>query len=177
MDTYKAALEAEGWGLIGKSDDGDYRLLYDHALADLLDFGDYILVSFTTTELQTPMDAIIAMSQWFDGNPQLVDQGVYGLYGAYGAANNPVEDIIEYAEMVMQYIFEDFELAVDWAEDASGNNSAVYANAINTAINFNVYSDTLYVNEQGYIVDEGTEGATAVEATCIEIYTYTVTLA
>lgn len=71
------------------------------------------------------------------------------------------------------FVPEEFELISDWEEAEDGTNSCMYANAVLTVLECYVYGETLYVDADGYIVDEGTEGATAVEATCIEIYSYT----
>ncbi len=110
-------------------------------------------------------------SCWGGASGEIEDHpGIFGAYGAFSAASYSVEDMKGFVSSI--FVPEEFELVSDWAED-SGAEVCYYINAINTVLEIYVYADTLYVDEDGKIVPEGTEGATAVEATCIELYAYT----
>jgi len=110
-------------------------------------------------------------SCWGGSSGELKDYpGIFGAYGAFSAASYSVEDIKGY---VPHFVPEEFELDSDW-EETDGTYSCEYINAISTKLEFYVYADVLYVDADGKIVDEGTEGATSVDATCIEVYAYTV---
>lgn len=121
-------------------------------------------------EGMSPEEAIADVASYFGGSPALVEEGVYGVYGAFPAASYSVEDMKGYVSSL--FVPEEFELISDWAE-SNGAETCSFINAIATVLQFYVYGETLWVDDEGYIVDEGTEGATAVEATCIEVYSFT----
>lgn len=62
MDAYKDALVTAGWVVVGQSEDGDYRLQFPEttAVVDLINFGDYIDLSFTVV---TPVHRI-SVNSW-----------------------------------------------------------------------------------------------------------------
>ena len=66
-----------------------------------------------------------------------------------------------------------FELVVDWTEgefdDGTAFEACAYING-STVLEFYVYSLTVWVDAAGNIVEEGTEGATEVNATVLEVY-------
>jgi len=175
MVAYKDALILDGWAVIGESE-GDFRLQFGetNACVDLVDFTDYICISFfVKAEVATgmsPEEAVEDIASWFGGSVSEVSEGVFATYGAFSAAAYSVEDMKGYVSSL--FVPEEFELASDWAEE-NGAEGCVYVNAVLTVLEIYVYGETLYVDGDGYIVDEGTEGATAVEATCIEVYSYT----
>ena len=70
----------------------------------------------------------------------------------------------------------DFELYTDWTadtlEDGTNIEYCVFLNAAGTVLQYVVYSSTIYVKD-GYIVEEGTEGAVATDVTILKATAYT----
>ena len=130
-------------------------------------------LSQETSEVEgmSPEEALTKVASYWSGSVVEVETGVYGVYGAFSAASYSVEDMKGYVSNA--FVPEEFELANDWTVADDGTNSCAYINAVSTVLEFYVYAKTFYVDGDGKIVDEGTEGATAVEATCIEVYAYT----
>lgn len=175
MVTYKDALVSDSWAVLSEVE-GDFVLGYAEtdAIVSLVDFEEYIGISFSVYEAPTglsPEEAITAVASCWGGSSQEVQSGVFGAYGAFPASSYSVDDMKGFVSSL--FVPEGFELVSDWAVAEDGTNSCMYANAVLTVLEFYVYAETLYVDASGRIVDEGTEGATAVEATCIEVYGYT----
>ena len=121
-------------------------------------------------EGMTPEEAITDIASYWGGSVTEVETGVFGTMGIFPAANYSVDDMKGFVSSM--FVPEEFKLANDWAVDEDGTNSCVYTNAVLTVLAFYVYADTVYVKD-GKIVEEGTEGATATDVTCIEVYGYT----
>jgi len=175
MGAFKDALVAEGWVVLSEVE-GDFVLGFGETAArvSLVAFDDYVGIAFSVYSEPTglsPEEAITEIASYWGGLAQEVQEGVFGAYGAFSAASYSVDDMKNFVSSL--FVPEEFELVSDWEEAEDGTNSCIYANAVLTVLEIYVYGETLYVDGDGRIVDEGTEGATAVEATCIEVYSYT----
>ena len=129
-------------------------------------------ISLTILEPVTglsPEEAIAAVAAYWGGSAQEVQSGVFGAYGAFPASSYSVEDLKGFVSSL--FVPEGFELVSDWAEQ-NGAEGCMYANAVLTVLEFYVYSDSVWVKDN-VIVAEGTEGATEVAVSCIEVYSYT----
>ena len=165
------SLEADEWG--------DYYGYFGETLAhvaivDWSDYYGYISIEFSVEEkpsFMTAEDAINYIADYIGGQPQEIEEGVYALYGAFSAASLSVEDMKGYVTSL--FIPEEFEAQGDWTLEDDGSYYLGFVNPNMTAIESYVYAETLWVKD-GTIVDEGTEGAEAVEATCLEIYAYQI---
>ena len=181
MIDYKDALLYDGWIVVGTSEDGDYRMQFGStaAFVDLIDFSDYIAVSFyheevTPSEGKAPEEAMTEFAGYFGATATEVEAGVFGFYQAWlydEDENNPAA-LMEYVDMVFEYVLDEFAASSDWAE-SEGANLKCFINAIGTQFEIYVYEDNVWVKD-GYIVREGTEGAEQVHVVCVEAYAYTV---
>ena len=181
MIDYKDALLYDGWIVVGTSEDGDYKMQFGStaAFVDLIDFGDYISVSFyheevTPAEGKSPEEAMTEFAGYLGATPVEVESGVFGIYQAwlYDEEDNNPAALMEYVDMVFEYVLTEFTASGDWAED-QGANGKYFINEIGTAFEIYVYEDNVWVKD-GYIVDEGTEGAESVHVVCVEAYAYTL---
>ena len=118
----------------------------------------------------SPLEAITDFASWFNGQTAEVEEGVYGTYGFFQASSISVDALKGYVANL--FVPDEFTLAYDW-EESQGAEVCYYVNPVGTVLEIYVYSDVVYVDGEGYIVDEGTEGATPVDVTCIEVYSYT----
>ena len=188
IEAYRADLLGAGYTEAGEDKYGDMHYSSPNGEIDVcawrgsdIGYDGRVYVDFEFTpgggpqvpEGMTPEEAMEALTEWFDGTPEEISEGFYYLFGAYSAASTTPEDLADYAGDVMEYILDEFEVDMDWDFDDEGNCFATFINAANTVIMFDFYYDTVYIDDEGYIVDEGTEGATPVDATISEIYTYT----
>ena len=181
MIDYKDALLYDGWIVVGTSEDGDYKMQFGStaAFVDLIDFSDYIGVSFyheevTPSEGMGPEEAMTEFSGYFGATATEVESGVFGFYQAWlydEEENNPAA-LMEYVDMVFEYVLTEFTGAGEWTE-SEGANVKYFVNEIATAFEIYVYEDNVWVKD-GYIVDEGTEGAESVHVVCVESYSYSV---
>ena len=179
MVEYVGSMLYDNW-IVRALEDGDYLMQFGEtaAYASLVDFGDYIGIAFYAQGVEpagegmSPAEAAEALDGWFAGLQGEIEEGVYYLFGAYAAASESVEGLCEYIDMVFEYMFEEFTLGEAWS-DYEGAQCEYYINAVDTVVEMAVYEETLYVDSEGMIVPEGTEGATAVDAIIVESYVYT----
>lgn len=179
MVDYVGEMLYDNW-IVRALEDGDYLVQFGEtaAYASLVDFGNYIGIAFYVQGVEpagegmTPEEAASELDGWFAGLQGEIEEGVYYLFGAYSADSETVEGLCEYVDMVFEYMFDEFSVVEPWSE-YMGAQCESYINAVNTVVEIAVYADTLYVDGEGYIVPEGTEGATAVDAIIAECYVYT----
>ena len=108
MDAYKDALVAEGWAVVGTSEDGDYRVRNGHAFVDLLNYGDYVLVSFWADN--NTAESVVAAA-----NENLSAYGIsiewdedyqeYDLAVNFGASDDSSEDNLKSAAYTLASFF------------------------------------------------------------------------
>ena len=60
----------------------------------------------------------------------------------------------------------------EWGVDDFGDSLAFYVNDAGKVCEIYVYEDVIYVDAEGNLVEEGTEGATSVQVVAIEFYSY-----
>lgn len=174
MVAYKDALVVDSW-VVTNETDGDYSLKYAEtdAIVSLVNFDEYVGIAFSVAAKGlSPQEAITNIASYWSGSVAEVQEGIFGTQAAFPASSYSVDDMKNYVANL--FVPEEFELVNDWAVAEDGTNSCMYANAVLTVLEIYVYSDTVYVKD-GAIVEEGTEGATATDVTCIEVYGYTYT--
>ena len=195
IESYKDALVKAGWTINGEQ---IYYEDEEQTIIESIDYvfkfegkGDYDAYISTVDYLYEEEDPCLAIGFYVDkkqsyltaeevigdianyvgAQPEELEEGVYGVMAAFPAATYSVEAMKGYVTNV--FVPEEFEAQGDWQQEEDGTYYLGFVNPIMTAIESYVYAETLWVKD-GTIVDEGTEGAEAVEATCLEIYAYQI---
>lgn len=129
-----------------------------------------IISSDEKAEPMLPEEAINAIAYYWGGQAIEVEEGVFGAFGAFDVTQAPVESLKQYIENV--FTPEEFVMIEDWAfkDNVWG---CFYMNEVDTVLEYYVYEQTVYLDEQGMIHEENSDGFTSVDASFIEVYGYT----
>ena len=178
MEDYKDALVLAGWTVVGENN-GDYRLQFGetNAFVDLLDYEDYINVSFfVQKDPMTPEEALTEFASYFGQTIDEVESGVYGMGAAYAyneQKGNTASGLMSYVDDIFGYVLTEFSALGNWAEE-DGTYSLNFMNSANTVVQVYVWEETVYVKD-GQIVPEGTEDAVETKVVYVEAYSFTYT--
>ena len=148
MDAYKDALVAAGWVVVGQSEDGDYRLQFPEltAVVDLINFGDYIDLSFTVVtpahqisvnswHARAILDSVYAGIEGMDVLKEVVDW----YYEVSGGDN--LEEFLNIALTINESGRTMLMISLSWDADHIYNIGIMYA-AVSSAANICAYFDS-----------------------------------
>ena len=181
---YALALsEVEGWEI--EEEEGELYALhageegydlvgyFEASEAEIPEFGaslEFVVIPATAKEW-TPEAAANYVASFFEETAEEIEDGVF----YYGVLTDIAVDAMK-GYVASLFVPAGFELVVDWTEgefdDGTAFEACAYING-STVLEFYVYSLTVWVDAAGNIVEEGTEGATEVNATVLEVYSYT----
>ena len=126
----------------------------------------------------SPEEIANELGGWIGAYPTDNEDGSYSLLQIYDDSDPENEcspaEVAEYLEMIIEegYAETDLEAVIEFYE-FEGVYSALYMNDANTAAEFYIYNETLYVDGDGYLCDEDDEGETPFKACIVEIDVYT----
>lgn len=122
-------------------------------------------------ELLMPEEAINYIASAWEGEGELIEEGVWGAAAMFAASEYAVADIKLSINTIITP--EQFLVVDTWAVDADNVWSITYINEVDTVLEYYVYADIVYLDASGNIEFEQAEGLTPLNVTCLEVYGYT----
>jgi hypothetical protein len=174
--TYQADLLAAGYTEAGLDDYGDMHYASPNGQIDVvawkgsdIGYSGYVFIDLelNVVEPSPAEEAINALAQWLDGVPEEIEEGFYYLLSIY--EGNQVEGIMEYIPAIYEYALPNFVAEGEW-ELLEDEYFISFMDENGTEIAHYLSVGTVWVDAEGNLVPEGTEGATESEATILQTY-------
>ena len=173
--TYQADLLAAGYTEAGLDDYDDMHYTSPNGELDVCAWASskgYVVVDIelNSSEPSPSEELILTLAEWLDGVPEEVSDDNFYLYSVYDEID--LEGMMGYISDVYGYMLPEFEAQCEWSLLEDGSYFIYFLNEDNIAGIHYVFVDTVYVDAEGHLVPEGTEGATEMQAMIVESYAF-----